>query len=281
MAFWSGDKLTTAIPAKKIVEPFYPKQVDCSAYTLTLGEEYFITPDYTVSVRENTTKALAESKRWDQTVPETKRLMGGPLNIPAGQFAFLMTEEALNIPQSVMGFISLKSSAKWRGLINVSGFHVDPGFKGKLIYSVYNAGPSPIHLKRGQDLFLLWLADLDRSATTKFAKPQNAAPLVEIPPQMVTDVNRQIHSLDQLSIKLSELENKIRFIWWAGGLVGVLAAILLGVLSLRPSSETPAPSESAVSPPAAQVIAPPAPAPIPAPGLAPVIPTAPQLNQSR
>jgi dCTP deaminase len=258
MAFWSGNKLTTAIPSKKIVTPFYPKQVDCSAYTLTLGEEYFITPDYTVSVWENTTKALTESKRWDQTVPEAKRVMGGPLNIPPGQFAFLMTEEALNIPQNVMGFISLKSSAKWRGLINVSGFHVDPGFRGKLIYSVYNAGPSPIHLKRGQDLFLLWLADLDRSAKANFAKPQDADPLVEIPPQMVTDVNHQIHSLGQLSTKLSELENKIQFIWWAGALIGTLAAIVLGVLALRPSSETPQAIAPAASPAA---IVSPAPAP--------------------
>lgn len=240
MAFWSGDKLTAAIPAKKIVEPFHPKQVDCSAYTLTLGEEYFITPDYTVPVRENTTKALTESKRWDQAVPEAKRVMGGPLNIPAGQFAFLMTEEILEIPPKVMGFISLKSSAKWQGLINVSGFHVDPGFKGKLIYSVYNAGPSPIQLKRGQDLFLLWLADLDRSATADFAKPRDAAPLVEIPPKMVTDVNHQIHSLGQLSTKISELENKIQFIWWAGTFLGILATIVLGVLALRTGPDTPA-----------------------------------------
>lgn len=279
MAFWSGDKLTTAIPAKKIVEPFYPKQVDCSAYTLTLGEEYFITPDYTVSVRENTTKALAESKRWDQTVPETKRVMGGPLNIPAGQFAFLMTEEAINIPQNVMGFISLKSSAKWRGLINVSGFHVDPGFQGKLIYSVYNAGPSPIQLKRGQDLFLLWLADLDRSATASFAKPRNSVPLVEIPPQMVTDVNHQIHSLGQLSTKLSELENKIQFIWWAGGLIGALAAIALGVLALRPSSETPKANTPVAAAPAI-VSSTPAPVPAPASDEGPPNTTASNLNQS-
>lgn len=275
MAFWSGDKLTKAIPAKKIVEPFYPKQVDCSAYTLTLGEEYFITPDYTVSVRENTTKALAESRRWDQTVPETKRVMGGPLNIPAGQFAFLMTEEALNIPQNVMGFISLKSSAKWRGLINVSGFHVDPGFQGKLIYSVYNAGPSPIQLKRGQDLFLLWLADLDRSATASFAKDQDSVPLVEIPPQMVTDVNHQIHSLGQLSTKLSELENKIQFIWWAGGLIGALAAIALGVLALRPSSETPKANTPVAANPAIVF-----PTPAPASDGGPPNTTAPNLNQS-
>lgn len=242
MAFWSGDKLSRAIPAKKIVEPFYPEQVDCSAYTLTLGEEYFITPDYTVPVRENTTKTLAESKRWDQTIPETRRVMGGPLNIPAGQFAFLMTEEALNIPQNAMGFISLKSSAKWRGLINVSGFHVDPGFKGKLIYSVYNAGPSPIQLKRGQDLFLLWLADLDRSATATHAKPGDYKPLVEIPPQMVTDVNHQIHSLQALSDRIEAVANRITIISSVLGILGIVAGLVFAAMQLLPDKE-PLPSD--------------------------------------
>lgn len=276
MAFWSGDKLTAAIPAKKIVEPFYSGQVDCSAYTLTLGEEYFITPDYTVSVRENTTKSLAESKRWDQTVPVTNRVMGGSLNIPAGQFAFLMTEEALNIPKNVMGFISLKSSAKWRGLINVSGFHVDPGFRGKLIYSVYNAGPSPIQLKRGQDLFLLWLADLDRSATAEFAKPENAAPLVEIPPQMATDVNHPIHSLAQLSTKLSELEKKIQFIWWAAGAAAVAAGIIVGVLGVFISARTLQPNQEQKKATAPVVAAPAIASPPPAPTLQPAALTTPQ-----
>jgi dCTP deaminase len=50
------------------------------------------------------------------------------------------------------------------GLINVSGFHVDPGFYGKLIYAVYNAGPSEIHLSRGTEMFLIWFADLDKLA---------------------------------------------------------------------------------------------------------------------
>ena len=58
-----------------------------------------------------------------------------------GQFAFLLTDEIVEVPDSAMALISIKAKIKWRGLINVSGFHVDPGFKGRLIFSVYNAGP--------------------------------------------------------------------------------------------------------------------------------------------
>jgi len=48
--------------------------------------------------------------------------------VPPGQFALLITEERVNIPDDKIAFISFKFSKKARGLINVSGFHVDPGY---------------------------------------------------------------------------------------------------------------------------------------------------------
>lgn len=233
MAFWSGNKLTKEIPAQNIVDPFHPEQVDCSAYTLTLGGEFFVTPDYSTPVRKNTKQSLAASQRWNQNLPVPDRLQGGPMIVPPGQFAFLLTEEFLRIPSDMMAFISLKSSAKWRGLINVSGFHVDPGFNGRLIYSVYNAGPSPIQLNRGQDLFLLWLADLDRSATAAFAKKQKA-PLLEIPSSMVSDVNRQIHSLQALSDRIERLASRLTVIVSVFTILGVIAGLVFAALQLLP-----------------------------------------------
>lgn len=238
MAFWSGNKLTVEIPRQKIIEEFHAEQVDCSAYTLTLGAEYFVTPDYSTPVRKNTKQTLATSKRWDQSLPLTQRVEGGPMNVPPGQFAFLLTEEFLCIPDNVMGFISLKSSAKWRGLINVSGFHVDPGFQGRLIYSVYNAGPSPIQLNRGQDLFLLWLADLDDGATDEFAKDQSR-PLLEIPSTMVSEVNRQIHSLQALSDRIEELDGRLKVMWRVFGTLGIIAGLILAAMALLPHKEPP------------------------------------------
>jgi hypothetical protein len=73
---------------------------------------------------------------------------GRLLTIYAGQFAYLLTEEVVKIPSSAMGLISLKFGVKGPGLINVSGFHVDPGYWGRLVFSVYNAGPSEARLQR-------------------------------------------------------------------------------------------------------------------------------------
>jgi dCTP deaminase len=48
----------------------------------------------------------------------------------------------------------MKFKIKQRGLVNVSGFHVDPGYSGKLLFSVYNAGPRSIVLTRGEPVFV-------------------------------------------------------------------------------------------------------------------------------
>jgi dCTP deaminase len=46
------------------------------------------------------------------------------------------------------------------GLVNVSGFHVDPGFRGRLKFSVYNAGSESIILGVGERLFPIWFYEL-------------------------------------------------------------------------------------------------------------------------
>jgi dCTP deaminase len=84
----------------------------------------------------------------------------GMVAIAPGQIALLLTEERVTIPTKVVAFISLKTSVKVPGLINVSGFHVDPGFDGQLVFTVYNAGTETCVFTRGQPMFLIWFADL-------------------------------------------------------------------------------------------------------------------------
>src|ERR1700674_3488968 len=105
MTFWSGATLREWMPRWRIVEPFNPDQIDCAAYTLRLGREIYVTPDYR-------TRRLSR---------HTKRRLNDKDNctIPPGQFAFLLTEEYITIPPHVLGFISIRTRFKWRGLINV------------------------------------------------------------------------------------------------------------------------------------------------------------------
>ena len=64
------------------------------------------------------------------------------------------------IPLNVLAFISIKASKKMNGLVNVSGFHVDPGFSGRLKFSVYNAGSQSTVLDVGVPLFPIWFYEL-------------------------------------------------------------------------------------------------------------------------
>ena len=93
--------------------------------------------------------------------PSASSATGEAFTIPPGQFAFLLTEEVVSVPADALAFISIRAKTKFRGLVDVSGFHVDPGYCGQLTFAVFNAGPVPIHLKRGQPIFLIWYASLD------------------------------------------------------------------------------------------------------------------------
>lgn len=82
------------------------------------------------------------------------------LVIPQGAFALLTTHERVDIPTNLIAFITMRYSFKADGLINVSGFHVDPGYAGQLSYSVYNAGPNDITVKHGDPIFTIFFAAL-------------------------------------------------------------------------------------------------------------------------
>jgi dCTP deaminase len=147
MAYLGSEKLKALIESKKVIYPLpdserMAKRIKNGAYELSLGNETFQTD--------------SEDKKKKILTQEREQVIINP-----GQFALLLTEESVKIPENKIAFISIRAGIKLRGLINVSGFHVDPGFEGKLVFSVYNAGSSPISLEKGEPYFMIWFADLD------------------------------------------------------------------------------------------------------------------------
>ena len=149
MSFWNSTTLKRRAEAEKLIQPWEPARVAHGAYELAMGPEAYLTSSVT---------------------PEKKRLNAGDeVVIPPGQFALLLTEEVISMPADSIGFISIKAGVKFRGLVNVSGFHVDPGFSGRLKFSVYNAGSKDIVLLRGDPLFPIWFANLDAPTPDPYA----------------------------------------------------------------------------------------------------------------
>src|SRR5690242_16414540 len=102
MSFWSGEKL---LQNSNVIIPFVENRVDCNAYTLRMGNSYYRTADR-------------------ETQSEQKKTFlsdGDAFLIPPGQFAYLLSKEEIAVPNNAMAFISMRTSVKFQGLINVSG----------------------------------------------------------------------------------------------------------------------------------------------------------------
>ncbi len=216
MAFWSGQTLRARLA--ELVDKPNVDNIDCAAYTLTVGPEYYVTPsDGAADPASTTLQSLAE---------------GQSFAVPPGHFGYIQTEEVVKVPTSAIAFISIRARVKWRGLVNVSGFHVDPGFNGRLLFAVYNAGPVSIHLRRGDPTFLIWFADLDYDAPGD--SKRGMKPVTQIDTAAINQVSGVIYSVHGLADKIRTVEKdlvkRINSLERENGIIKVLAAALLAIL---------------------------------------------------
>jgi len=141
--------------------------------------------------------------------------------IEPGEFAVLVTEEFVYLPNTVMALLSMRNRYKQMGLISVSGFHVDPGFHGKIVLTVYNAGPQEILLKYGERMFMLAFSDVGNNA-----RPYGKGPLglstTSIAPLKGTSVSPR--TLDE---RLRRLETIVQIL-----LIPLLAALIIALVRL-------------------------------------------------
>lgn len=191
MAFWSGEKLSERCRFN-VISDFDEARVDCNSYRIRMGNEYYCTSD-------------SGNAFWDSATKQTIS-PGASFIVAPGQFGFLLSNESIKVPSDAMAFISIRAKIKFRGLINVSGFHIDPGYDGKLIFSVFNAGPSNIHISEGEEIFLIWFADLDRASTRIKEKPGYKS----IPNDLINGMNREIVSTYSLAKDISSIKVNMR-----------------------------------------------------------------------
>jgi len=198
MSFWSSQTLESRLP--DLIEPFSKDCIESASYELSLGEEVHIS-------------ALPDTPHKDRKpiiLKEKETVV-----IPPGQFAFLITLEKVSIPNDAIAFISMKFGIKAKGLINVSGFHVDPGYTGRLIFAVYNAGPLSFQVKYGQRLFVLWLADLnDNNNRARETPGYDSIPTsLTNGPEAVSSLPSLLKRLDKLEKKVEKYTTKQAIVW--------------------------------------------------------------------
>lgn len=218
MTFWSTqdfenclqDIVPDGVEREHLLRDISPKTGKCnrireSSLELSLGDEVFISS-------EKKLKALKEQH--------------GMVRIAPGDLALLITKEWIEIPPDCMGFIAMKSKYKLSGLINISGFHVDPGFKGRLKFSVYNAGSGDVVLKHGQATFIVFItfvrAGVDLQGGEhwhqKHIEPKDMMPLL--------GAGIPVHDLAH---RLGNVETMVKL--YGGVLIGIFLVLLTWLLS--------------------------------------------------
>jgi dCTP deaminase len=186
MPFWSDETWRSIPDASAPVEPFDRDHLEEAKYIMAIGDEVYISS----SGEENTIRKLAPRESF---------------SIAPGQFAYILTQEIVRMPADAIGFISINATIKFYGLVNISGFHVDPGYNGRIIFSVFNAGPIVIHLKQGDRIFPLWVAALDKPNTN--LPPSKG--YFEIPARLITAVSGHYTTAFELDAVVRKLRVEI------------------------------------------------------------------------
>jgi dCTP deaminase len=121
-----------------------------ATYDLRVGPEY---RDHT----ESHVTALAE---------------GDDIRLVPGAAVVIATEESVEFPKAIFGYISPKVSLLQDGLSNTSS-KVDPGYTGRLLVTVFNLGKKEVLLRRGTAFCALSLHVLGGNPRSYNKPPKN------------------------------------------------------------------------------------------------------------
>jgi len=215
--FWSDGTWASFAAQNDLVTPYDPSFQKEASYQLAIGDEVYI------SSPERSKKQILSDKE-------------PSFFIEPGQFAFLLTAESITTPFDAIGFISIRAKYKFNGLVNISGFHVDPGYSGKLVFAVFNAGPTRIHLQKGQRIFLLWMASLD----APISRTQVRQGYEDIPSELITQISGDFTTAYQVKKQMDSIAEDVTnlkaFRVYLIGFIALMLAVLAPIIRDRISN---------------------------------------------
>lgn len=150
------------------------------------------------------------------------------IQINPGDFALLTTFETLHIPKDLIAFISMRFRKSLEGLINISGFHVDPGYNGLLIFSVYNSGPRPVVLEYKEAVFMIIFSKISKSLTHEPTKEFQE--IHGLKPKYWSGLTGQPVSLRNLDQRIKNLELWNKVTW--GLVIALAGTIITGIVAI-------------------------------------------------
>jgi len=138
--------------------------------------------------------------------------------IRPGEIAFVMTEETLNLPNNIYCQLSTKRKLSLDGIVILGGLIIDPNYKGKLIFGLYNLSSRNYPLLPGRKLVAGVFYKVN-SETDKIPDPINDFPddliktVVDTKPNSISAVNATIHemndAINNLRVEMQEIKKNL------------------------------------------------------------------------
>lgn len=128
--------------------------------------------------------------------------------VEPGEVVFVLTEERLELPASIMAHLMPKRKLSHEGILVLGGFCVDPLYSGKLLIGLYNFSSSRFMLEPRRKLIAAVFYELQDTERGVFQKPE--ASVDDFPAELV----RLISSYQPIDLKglrddIYSLENQI------------------------------------------------------------------------
>lgn len=177
-------------------------------YDLRLGEKVYVT---------------------SERIPKKLTAMGadGVISIEPGEFGLLMTHEYLFVPPDLIGFISVRLTFKQKGLVNISGFHVDPGFYGRLMFAVFNAGPNDVPLRYREPVFMIMFNTLTKPL--RKVEKNRWQDMRDIPIESISGLRGTSISVRNLDERVKKLEMLYPVV--ITGIAGLVVSVIAWLLT--------------------------------------------------
>lgn len=139
------------------------------------------------------------------------------LVVKPGELVYVMSEEKLELPPDVKADLSLKRKISHLGIMVLGGSSVDPGYKGRLVFALYNLSTRPFPLQMGRKLIAAQFYKLSPEETPPpgtrvpealYEFPNDLVQLMQIYQPATTEGLRQL--VNELTESLEDLRHQVQ-----------------------------------------------------------------------
>jgi len=163
-----------------VIVPCLKRNVRSAGYDLRLGLEFYL-PE-----KEGGAGAISVQKL-DLNVART-------ISIPANRVIIVSIQETLNLPNDLVGHVSLKLDLLLKGLIMSSQSQIDAGYKGNIFALLYNLSDRPVEISYLDSILRLELQKLSTETDAPYHGAYKQAPLAQ---SLRSPIGSSLYALQQ------------------------------------------------------------------------------------